>query len=257
MIVSIFYSAKHRLYGGNRRYYRCRCIKNSIKRWKVEICSGTYQDYAKTNRADQLAWFWWTKPSAFNLSYGWVMSLTYHRVIQYRALAFQWNFRRRESGRLFINFVRMGYLTVLLELWCGRIESTFGASAKMRNEVTDSAMLNSCTRLIMKNESVWKKTSLRRRQWADPLVVLRRPSGKLCLNIIRYNLPSITTITTCATWSRYCWGCDACRQHLYEWSIDNYCGKKPRILRASLVLLKWILWCQGNARHRPSCYWRH
>ena len=173
-------------------------LNKALKKWKS--AKGPTQDYAKTNRADATRMILVDRPSAVQsvVWLGNVIDLPQgHPDIEPLRLANEILGGRGASGRLFLNLREdKGYTYgANSNFGVDELNSTFGASAKMRNEVTDSAITEFLYEINrMKNESVTEKDLVATKASLSGSFgrSLESPASaaNFALNIARYNLPS-------------------------------------------------------------------
>jgi len=173
-------------------------LNKALKKWKS--AKVPTQDYAKTNRADATRMILVDRPSAVQsvVWLGNVIDLPQgHPDIEPLRLANEILGGRGASGRLFLNLREdKGYTYgANSNFGVDELNSTFGASAKMRNEVTDSAITEFLYEINrMKNESVTEKDLVATKASLSGSFgrSLESPASaaNFALNIARYNLPS-------------------------------------------------------------------
>ena len=173
-------------------------LNKALKKWKS--AQVPTQDYAKTNRADATRMVLVDRPSAVQsvVWLGNVIDLPQgHPDIEPLRLANEILGGRGASGRLFLNLREdKGYTYgANSNFGVDELNSTFGASAKMRNEVTDSAITEFLYEINrMKNESVTEEDLVATKASLSGSFgrSLESPASaaNFALNIARYNLPS-------------------------------------------------------------------
>ena len=173
-------------------------LNKALKKWKS--AQVPTQDYPKTNRADATRMVLVDRPSAVQsvVWLGNVIDLPQgHPDIEPLRLANEILGGRGASGRLFLNLREdKGYTYgANSNFGVDELNSTFGASAKMRNEVTDSAITEFLYEINrMKNESVTEEDLVATKASLSGSFgrSLESPASaaNFALNIARYNLPS-------------------------------------------------------------------
>ena len=173
-------------------------LNKALKKWKS--AQVPTQDYAKTHRAVATRMVLVDRPSAVQsvVWLGNVIDLPQgHPDIEPLRLANEILGGRGASGRLFLNLREdKGYTYgANSNFGVDELNSTFGASAKMRNEVTDSAITEFLYEINrMKNESVTEEDLVATKASLSGSFgrSLESPASaaNFALNIARYNLPS-------------------------------------------------------------------
>jgi len=173
-------------------------LNKALKKWKsAEVPA---HDYAKTPRADATRMVMVDRPSAVQsvVWLGNVIDLPQgHPDIEPLRLANEILGGRGASGRLFLNLREdKGYTYgAYSNFGVDELNATFGASAKVRNEVTDSAITEFLYEINrMKNESVTEEDLVAAKASLSGSFgrSLESPASaaNFALNIARYNLPS-------------------------------------------------------------------
>ncbi|MGB2445720.1 MAG: M16 family metallopeptidase, partial [Schleiferiaceae bacterium] len=173
-------------------------LNKALKKWKAAEVPA--HDYAKTSRAASARIVMVDKPSAVQsvVWLGNVIDLPQgHPDIEPLRLANEILGGRGASGRLFLNLREdKGYTYgAYSNFGVDELNATFGASAKVRNEVTDSAITEFLYEINrMKNESVTEEDLVAAKASLSGSFgrSLESPASaaNFALNIARYNLPS-------------------------------------------------------------------
>ncbi len=173
-------------------------LNKALKKWKAADVPA--HDYAKTSRAASARIVMVDKPSAVQsvVWLGNVIDLPQgHPDIEPLRLANEILGGRGASGRLFLNLREdKGYTYgAYSNFGVDELNATFGASAKVRNEVTDSAITEFLYEINrMKNESVTEEDLVAAKASLSGSFgrSLESPASaaNFALNIARYNLPS-------------------------------------------------------------------
>ncbi|MGB0311090.1 MAG: M16 family metallopeptidase [Schleiferiaceae bacterium] len=173
-------------------------LNKALKKWKAAEVPA--HDYAKTSRAASARIVMVDKPSAVQsvVWLGNVIDLPQgHPDIEPLRLANEILGGRGASGRLFLNLREdKGYTYgAYSNFGVDELNATFGASAKVRNEVTDSAITEFLYEINrMKNESVAEEDLVAAKASLSGSFgrSLESPASaaNFALNIARYNLPS-------------------------------------------------------------------
>ncbi|MGB2289545.1 MAG: M16 family metallopeptidase [Schleiferiaceae bacterium] len=173
-------------------------LNKALKKWKAAEVPA--HDYAKTSRAASARIVMVDKPSAVQsvVWLGNVIDLPQgHPDIEPLGLANEILGGRGASGRLFLNLREdKGYTYgAYSNFGVDELNATFGASAKVRNEVTDSAITEFLYEINrMKNESVTEEDLVAAKASLSGSFgrSLESPASaaNFALNIARYNLPS-------------------------------------------------------------------